>query len=158
MRIVALIVAYTAAAVCAWPFARWVDRGESRDHMADSEIDGGTRVSRDRPTYQVYASWPQRAWGPATPITDDEGLARRWAAALLKSARRCGFKVRRRRAQMYPDVIDRHRWVIVARHDRQWRESWAILEHEAPRVADARAMQAEHTRFDRRLAIADGRF
>jgi hypothetical protein len=123
--------------------------------MADSEIGGGIDASKDRPTFQVFASWPRRAWGPATPTTSDEGLARRWAAALLTSARRCGFKVRRRRAQLYPDVVERHRWVVVARNDRQWRETWAIVTHEPEAVAQARAMQAEHARFDRRLEAAD---
>jgi hypothetical protein len=125
--------------------------------MADQEIDGGIIASRDRPTYQGFASWPCRAWGPATPIATDEGLARRWAAALLKSARRCGFKVRRRRAQLYPDVVERHRWVVVAKNDRQWRETWAIVTHEPEHVAQARAMQAEHARFDRRLDEAADR-
>lgn len=124
--------------------------------MAEPEIDGSIIGSKDRKTYQVFASWPSRAWGPVTPAVDDEGVARRWAAGLLKSARACGFKVRRRRAQLYPGVIDRHRWIITLGGG--WRESWGIVCHEAPSEVRRRTMQAERGYFDRRQAIAEGRF
>lgn len=129
--------------------------------MDDIKTDDSTRELRGRPTFQVYASWPQRDWSPATPATEDYEQAKRWAAALLQSARRCGFRV----------VHDRDReggrrhWRWTVRYPSRtegglssiWVEHWGIVYQEAPDVAQARAMHGEHARFDRRLAIADGR-